>query len=100
MAREYKTKLEFRNCPGDEATEKVFSTIAKSMYDEPVPYSGSFQMEFELKGGRASLKKKKTSGLSDNHTKMLTELEAVGLKAISKGKDGAKVKAEAEVDKV
>ena len=93
MAREYKTKLEFNNCPGDEATEKMFSTIATSMYNERGPYTGSFQMEFELKGGRASLKKKKMSGLSDDHSKMLTELESVGLKAVSKGKDGAKVKA-------
>lgn len=100
MAREYKTILEFKDCPFDEATEKLFTSIAKSMDDERAPYSGSFEMEFEFKRGMPSLTEKKTKGLTDAHLKMLSEFEATGLKALSRGKDGAKIKTEAEINKI
>lgn len=100
MAEEYKTKLQFNDCPVDQATEDLFRTITRSMTSQPSPYSASFEMEFKFNGGMASLTKKTAMGLTDDHTRMLSELEALGLKAVSRGNDGGKVKTEAEIVKV
>lgn len=100
MAEEYKIKLAFNDCPVDQATEDLFNTITRSMTSQPSPYSASFEMEFKLKDGKANLTEKKAIGLTDEHASMLSQLEALGLKAVSRGNEGGKVKTEAEVVKV
>ena len=70
------------------------------MSSQPSPYSASFEMEFRMKDGMASLTKKTAVGLTDEHSTMLSELEGLGLKAVSRGDEGGKVKAEAKIEKI